>query len=77
MYAVLEACGRQYKVSEGDVLFIEKLDYEVGSQVVFDKILAISNESGFTCGTPVLSGASVEASVLKHGKEKTKLLLPI
>lgn len=70
MYAVVETCGRQYKVAEGDVIYVEKLPYEEGSEVVFDRVLAVSSDAGLSFGEPVISGASVNAKVLSHGKEK-------
>jgi large subunit ribosomal protein L21 len=70
MYAVIEACGRQYKVSEGEVVYLEKIPYAQGDVVVFDKVLAVSNEDGARFGAPVLEGATVNAKVLSHGKEK-------
>ena len=61
--------GKQYKVAEGDVLFIEKLGVEAGDEVKFDKVLAIlGDEPKF--GAPVVEGASVDASVVKNGKGK-------
>ncbi|ASA23760.1 50S ribosomal protein L21 [Paenibacillus donghaensis] len=68
MYAIIETGGKQYKVQEGDVLFIEKLVAEDGASVTFDRVLAVSNEGGLTAGTPLLSGATVTAKVEKHGK---------
>ena len=69
MYAIIETGGKQYKVAEGDVLFIEKLDHEAGDEVRFDKVLAIlGDEPKF--GAPVVEGASVDASVVKNGKGK-------
>ncbi len=70
MYAIIEACGRQYKVSEGDVVFMEKLPYEQGADVVFDSVLAVSGDETSKFGTPTVSGASVNAKVVTHGKEK-------
>ena len=61
MYAVIETGGKQYQVSEGDEIFIEKLPVEV---------IAIGAESGLTVGTPYVAGATVEAKVLKNGKAK-------
>jgi len=69
MYAIMETGGKQYKVSEGDVIFVEKLANEEGSVVKFDKVLAIGGESA-VIGTPVVEGASVDAKVLAHGKSK-------
>ena len=68
MFAVIVTVGKQYKVNEGDVIFIEKLDVEAGEKVTFDKVLAISNDGKFTAGAPYVEGASVEASVVKNGK---------
>ncbi len=69
MYAVIETGGKQYRVQEGDVLFIEKLTATEGDQFVFDKVLAVSKEGELTTGNPV-SGASVSAKVLGQGKAK-------
>ncbi|NLX78156.1 MAG: 50S ribosomal protein L21 [Clostridiaceae bacterium] len=68
MYAVIETGGKQYKVQEGDVLFLEKISSEEGETVVFDKVLAVSEGEEFTVGTPTVEGASVTAKVLGHGK---------
>ena len=62
--------GKQYRVSEGDVLFIEKLGVEAGENVTFDQVLAVIDEAGSKFGTPVLEGATVTASVVKNGKGK-------
>ena len=70
MFAIITTGGKQYKVNEGDVIFIEKLDVEAGEKVTFDKVLALSNDNGFTAGAPYVEGASVEASVVKNGKGK-------
>jgi large subunit ribosomal protein L21 len=69
MYAVIETGGKQYKVSEGDVLFIEKLEAVEGDAVKFDKVLAVSGDET-VFGTPVVEGASVDAKVLAQGKAK-------
>lgn len=68
MYAIIETGGKQYKVQEGDVLFIEKLTANDGESVTFDRVLAVSNDKGLTAGTPLVSGATVTAKVEKHGK---------
>jgi large subunit ribosomal protein L21 len=70
MYAVIETGGKQYKVQEGDVVFIEKLDAEDGEVVNFDKVLAVSNEGNVTFGKPLVENASVSAKVLGQGKSK-------
>ncbi len=70
MFAVIETGGKQYKVQEGDILFIEKIDAEAESTVKFDKVLAISDDAGFKVGAPLIDGASVDAKVIKQGKGK-------
>ena len=69
MYAIIETGGKQYKVSEGDVVFIEKVAGAEGDAVKFDKVLAIGGEKT-AIGTPVVEGASVDAKVLAQGKGK-------
>ena len=69
MYAVIETGGKQYKVSEGDFIFVEKLDVEAGDTVKIDKVLAVSGDD-LKIGAPYVDGASVEASVVKNGKDK-------
>ena len=70
MHAIIVTGGKQYKVAEGDTLFIEKLPQEAGDQVVFDQVLAVLGEGSATIGTPTVAGATVEASVVKNGKGK-------
>ncbi len=70
MYAIILTGGKQYKVAEGDTLFIEKLDKESGEQVVFNEVLAVLDGDNAAIGTPTVSGASVEAEVVKNGKGK-------
>ena len=70
MHAIIEACGKQYKVTEGDVIFMEKLGAEADETVTFDKVLAILDGDKATFGTPVVEGAKVEAKVVKNGKGK-------
>lgn len=70
MYAIIETGGKQYKVQEGDVLFIERLAAEAGSAVNFDKVVAVSKEGSIDVGTPLVNGVSVDAKVLSHGKDK-------
>ncbi len=70
MYAVIETGGKQYKVQEGDVVFIEKLDVEDGAAVTFDKVLAVSDEGNVTFGKPLVENAFVSAKVLGQGKDK-------
>jgi large subunit ribosomal protein L21 len=70
VFAVIETGGKQYKVNEGDVIFIEKLEVESGEKVTFDKVLALSNDGKFSAGAPYVAGASVVANVIKNGKGK-------
>lgn len=70
MYAVIKTGGKQYKVQEGDIIRVEKLDVEEGSTVQFDEVLALSDDNGLKIGTPVVNGAVVEANVLGQGKGK-------
>ena len=70
MNAIIVTGGKQYKVAEGDVVFIEKLDQEAGDTVKFDQVLAVIDGDKATFGTPVVEGAKVEANVVKNGKGK-------
>lgn len=70
MYAIIESCGRQYKVAEGDVVFFEKLDVEEGKKVTFDKVILVSNEGKIEVGAPNVKGVKVEGKVVSHGKGK-------
>ena len=70
MQAIIVTGGKQYNVSEGDTLFIEKLDVEAGEAVVFDQVLAIVDGENTKFGTPVVEGAKVDATVVKNGKGK-------
>ena len=70
MYAIIEACGKQYKVVEGDVVFFEKLDTEAGKKVNFDKVILVSDENGVQVGNPYVKGVKVEGKVVSHGKAK-------
>jgi large subunit ribosomal protein L21 len=70
MYAIIVTGGKQYKVSEGDVLFIEKLEAAEGEVVTFDQVLLVSSEKGLVAGAPTVEGAKVTAKVEKQGKDK-------
>lgn len=70
MYAIIVTGGKQYRVAEGDTLYVEKLSADVDSTVEFTEILALSNEGKLTVGAPLVEGAKVTAKVLKHGKTK-------
>lgn len=70
MYAIIETGGKQYKVTEGDIITVEKLGVEAGTTFEFDKVLVVSDDNGLTVGAPYVSGASVSASVIGDGKAK-------
>ena len=70
MKAVIVTGGKQYTVSEGDVLFIEKLNAEAETTVKFEQVLAVLDGENSKVGTPVVEGACVEAKVVKNGKGK-------
>jgi large subunit ribosomal protein L21 len=69
-HAIIETGGKQYRVAEGDVIFIEKLNAEAGEAVKFDRVLAVIDEAGSVFGKPVIEGATVSANVVKNGKSK-------
>ena len=66
MYAVIKTGGKQYRVAEGDVLNVEKLNAEAGSEVVFDEVLTVVNDADVKIGQPVVEGAKVTAKVVEH-----------
>ena len=70
MQAIIVTGGKQYNVSEGDTLFIEKLDVNAGDAIVFDQVLAIVDGENTKFGTPVVEGAKVDATIVKNGKGK-------
>ena len=70
MYAIIESCGKQYKVSEGDVVFFEKLEAEEGKKVTFDKVVLVSEEGNVKVGNPYIKDIKVEGKVVSHGKGK-------
>lgn len=74
MYAIIEACGKQYKVTEGDVVFFEKLDAEEGKKVTFDKVILVSDDKKVQIGNPYVKGIKVEGKVVSHGKGKKILV---
>ena len=73
MYAVIETGGKQVRVSEGKVIYVEKLDVNAGDNFTFDKVLMVGGES-LKIGNPYVDGVSVDATVEKHGKQK-KLII--
>lgn len=70
MYAIIETGGKQYRVQEGDTLFIEKLPVEADAEVVFDKVIAVGNDGDLKIGAPIVEGAKVVAKAIKNGKSK-------
>lgn len=68
MYAIIETGGKQYKVEEGQALFIEKLAASEGDVVTFDKVLFVNKDGKIAAGTPSVAGATVTGKVEKHGK---------
>ena len=70
MFAIIETGGKQYKVNEGDIIFVEKLEASEGDTVTFDRVMALSTGDNFVVGAPTVEGAKVEASVVKNGKGK-------
>ena len=69
MYAIIATGGKQYKVEEGDVIRVEKLDASEGSEITFDQVLVIGDKT-MKIGDPTVSGASVKGTVVAEGKEK-------
>ncbi|MCL2338284.1 MAG: 50S ribosomal protein L21 [Firmicutes bacterium] len=70
MFAIIETGGKQYRVHEGDVLFVEKLPAEVGDTYTVDRVLAVEKDGALQVGTPLLDGVKVLCKVQQHGKEK-------
>ena len=70
MYAIIKTGGKQYKVAEGDEIYIEKLEGEAGDEIVFDQVLALSKDDDLQVGSPIVEDASVKAEIVKHGKGK-------
>ena len=70
MFAVIKTGGKQYKVSEGDVIFIEKLGLEADESYTFSEVLAVGNDDGISVGAPYVSGATVTAKTIKEGRSK-------
>ena len=70
MYAIIESCGKQYKVAEGEVVFFEKLDAEEGKTVTFDNVVFVSDNGKVQIGNPYVKNVKVEGTVISHGKAK-------
>ena len=70
MYAILKTGGKQYKVSEGDVIYVEKLGLEAGAEYTFAEVLAVGTDDELKVGAPYLEGATVSAKAVKEGRSK-------
>lgn len=68
MFAVIKTGGKQYKVTEGDKLVVEKLEGEAGAKVTFDQVLMVGSDKGVTIGAPVVAGASVTAELVETSR---------
>jgi len=74
MYAIVKTGGKQYKVAEGDTIFVEKLEVGEGETVVFDQVLTVVNDASVKVGRPMVDGAKVTGKVMAHGKGKKILV---
>ena len=74
MYAIIKTGGKQYRVAEGDVITIEKLDAEANAAVTFDEVLTVVNDGDVKVGAPLVDGAKVTGTVLEQGKAKKILV---
>lgn len=68
MYAVIKTGGKQYRVTSGDKLKVEKLTADVGAEIIFDQVLMVADGDNVKAGTPLVAGAAVKATVVSHGK---------
>ena len=68
MFAIIETGGKQYKVQEGDIIYIERLEVAAGDAIKFDKVITVSDGDAVTLGAPYIAGAVVEGSIVKNGK---------
>ena len=74
MYAVIKTGGKQFKVTEGDILKVEKLSADVGKDLNLNSVLTLVDGDKVTIGTPMITGASIDATVISHGKrDKVKI----
>jgi large subunit ribosomal protein L21 len=74
MYAVIKTGGKQYRVSPGDSIDVEKLPYEVGHQIELDQVLLVANGSGAKIGQPLVDGAKVKATVTRQAKGRKVII---
>ena len=70
MYAIIVTGGKQYRVSEGDIIYVEKLNAEAGDSITFDKVVLVSDNDTVKIGTPYVEGVKVDANIIKNGKSK-------
>ena len=75
MQAIIKECGKQYTVSEGQLVYMEKLNAEEGATVTFENVIAIVDGENSKFGTPLVEGAKVEAKVVRNGKGKKIMVL--
>lgn len=73
MYAIVETGGKQYRVEQGDVLSVERLDGEAGDTIALERVLLVGGDAT-TIGTPLVAGAVVNATILEHGRDKKKII---
>ena len=73
-FAIIQTGGKQYKISEGQKIKIEKLNAEAGADFILDKILLVAGEESVKIGTPYVEGAKVAAKILKQGRDKKKIV---
>ncbi|HAO93624.1 MAG: 50S ribosomal protein L21 [Deltaproteobacteria bacterium GWB2_55_19] len=74
MHAVIKTGGKQYRVAEGDLLKVEKLEGEIGSTIEFPEVLAVGEGESIKIGAPIVEGATVKAEIVEHGKSKKVII---
>lgn len=74
MHAVIKTGGKQYRVAEGDLLNVEKLEGEIGSIIEFPEVLAVGEGESIKIGAPIVEGATVKAEIVEHGKSKKVII---
>ncbi|MBI5455068.1 MAG: 50S ribosomal protein L21 [Deltaproteobacteria bacterium] len=74
MHAVIKTGGKQYRVAEGDLLKVEKLEGEIGSTIEFPEVLAVGEGDSIKVGSPTVAGAKVKAEIVEHGKSKKVII---